>query len=166
MMDIKKKREIFEKYDFSKTAILKKAGIGDSKDPRIHLYHDIAGMVQALYLNLGELAKGMSEDIDDFNSLQNKIYRCYGWLQTKYLGIDWEALDPDDSDCRIFFKTKDIFNDLGKRIGYFLDKSRIFLSGKEDMDEYKHIEKDIDQIRHLMQEYRKVKKKLHEKLVD
>lgn len=51
------KLAIFEKYDFSKTGILRNTGIGND-DPKIQLYHDIAGMVQALMIVLGTRSRG------------------------------------------------------------------------------------------------------------
>jgi hypothetical protein len=56
------KLALFEKYDFSKTELLRKASI-DYDDPKIQLYHDIAGMVQVLSMNLAEIADGIVQDI-------------------------------------------------------------------------------------------------------
>jgi hypothetical protein len=157
------KLALFEKYDFSKTELLRKASI-DYDDPKIELYHDIAGMVQALGMKLASVADGTVQDIKEYNILQDEIYKCYGWLQLKYQGIDWNELDVGDSDLGVFFKMKQTIDDLGYSISSFMDQSRIGLGARFDSKKYENIEKLIQEIGGLMQEYRKIKDKLRKKV--
>jgi hypothetical protein len=157
------KLALFEKYDFSKTELLRKASI-DYDDPKIQLYHDIAGMVQVLSMNLAEIADGIFQDIKGYNILQDGVYKCYGWLQIEYQGIDWNELNANDSDLRVFFKMKQSIDDLGYCIRSFMDQSRISLGERTDFEKYKNIEKLIQEIGELMQEYGKMKDELRNKV--
>jgi len=159
-----KKLALFEKYDFSKTRLLKKAAI-DRDDPKIELYHDIAGIVQALVIELNAVADGTVQDVKVYGELQDKIYKCYGWLQLKYQGITWREMDGDDPELSVFFKMKKLIDDLGHSVNSFLDKSRISMGNRTGSQEYKNIEKQIKEIGKLMQKYRKTKEKLKEQVV-
>jgi hypothetical protein len=162
-MTPEKKLAVFEKYDFSKTGLLRGAAI-EYDDPKIRLYHDIAGMVQVLWNNLSTVAEGTVQDVKEYNMLQDEIYMCYGWLQLKYQGIAWDELDANDSDFSVFFRMKQSIDDLGYFISSFMDQSRIRLKSRMDSEKYKNIEKQIEEIGQLMQEYRKTKDKLKKKV--
>ena len=125
----------------------------ENDDPRIELYHDIAGMFQALVMALSAIADGKVRDVKEYNILQDKIYKSYGWLCLKYQGIAWNELDANDPDLDVFFKMKQSIDDLGSSISSFLDKSRIRLRGDTDSDEYQNIEKKVREIKKQMQQY-------------
>ena len=158
-MTPEKKRELFEKYDFSKTGLLRKAGIAHD-DPKIELYHDIAGMVQALVISLSAIAHGQAQDVKEYTIHQNMVYKAYGWLHLKYQGIAWNELEADDPDLSLFFKMKQSIDDLGHRISIFLNKSQIRLKGNRNSEEYKNIEKQIQEIKNRMQQYGRIMDKL------
>jgi hypothetical protein len=151
-MTPEEKRSLFEKYDFSKTGLLRKAGM-ENDDPRIELYHDIAGMFQALVMALSAIAHGSVRGVKEYNILQDHIYKSYGWLYLKYQGIAWNEMDAGDPDLDVFFKMKQSIDDLGPSISTFLDKSRIRLGGDTDSDEYQNIEKQVREIKKRMQQY-------------
>jgi hypothetical protein len=153
------KYELFEKYDFSKTGLLKRSAI-DQENPKSELYHDIAGIIQALVIKLAEISQETVQDIEAYDILQDEIYKCYGWLVLKYQGISWNELDAQDPDLSVFFKMKRSIDGLGHSINSFLDNSRTKLGGSADSKEYKYIEKQIQRIGRLMQQYRQTKEKL------
>ena len=159
-MENSEKRDIFERYDFSKTAQLKKAGIKGG-DPKKELYHDIAGIIQSLFISLSAITTGEVKDIKEYQNLQDSIYMDYGWLQIKYLGIEWQELDSGDRDFSIFFKTKRLIDDLGRSIDPFLETWRRYPDRTMDSDEsYKKIQEHIKEIGELMQEYLAAKERL------
>jgi ABC-type phosphate transport system substrate-binding protein len=121
-------------------------------------------MIQVLWNNLSTVAEGTIQDFKEYNMLQDEIYMCYGWLQLKYQGIDWNELDVGDSDLGVFFKMKQTIDDLGYSISSFMDQSRIGLGARFDSKKYENIEKLIQEIGGLMQEYRKIKDKLRKKV--
>ena len=85
----------------------------------------------------------------------------YGWLQIKYLGIDWQELGSGDRDFSIFFKTKRLIDDLGHSIDHFLETCRRNPGSTMDSDEnYMKIQGQIKEIGELMQEYLAVKEQL------
>jgi hypothetical protein len=166
-MDPKKKLAIFEKYDFSKTAHLKRAGI-NREDSRSDLYHDIAGMLQSLLINVSAIANGEVNDVDRYSKLQVLVYKSYGWLQSEYQGIDWDELDADDPDFSVFFKMKRLIDDLGQTISAFLENSRRKLGRKVDADNadksYEKMQEQIEAMGDLMQGYLSVKENLRQQL--
>lgn len=158
-MTPEEKYELFEKYDFSKTGLLKRSNI-DQENPKSELYHDIAGIIQALVIKLAGVSQEIVQDIESYNIIQDDIYKYYGWLVLKYQGISWNELDDNDPDLSVFFKMKRSIDGLGRSINSFLDNSRTKLGGSADSKEYKHIEEQIQKIGKLMQQYRKTKEKL------
>jgi hypothetical protein len=153
------KLTFFEKFDFSKTGLLKRSTI-DIDDPKIELYHDIAGMVQVLLMKLSEVADGAAKEVKAFKLLQDTIYKCYGWLQMKYQSIEWSDIDSDDPEFSIFFKMKKSIDDLGHSIDSFLETSRRHLGNGSKLEEYTDIEKQIKKMGELMQLYRRTKESL------
>ena len=162
-MTPEEKLALFEKYDFSKTGLLKRTALKDN-DPKKKLYHDIGGIVQALAIEFAAVADETVQDINEYNKLQDEIYKSYGWLNLKYQGITWNELDADDPDFSVFFRMKQSINDLGYSINSFLDQSRNSLGGKTDSKEYKNIQKQIQEIGKLMQQFRETKEKLREQV--
>jgi hypothetical protein len=160
-MDTETKLALFDKYDFSKTGQLERAGISAS-DPRVKLYHDIAGMIQAIALKLSTVAETTWEDVEEYNRFQHEIYEYYGWLCLRYLGIDWRELDADDSDLAVFFRMKESIADLGHGIDVFLDKVRLSQGGGAESSEYKEVRQQIREIGDLMQEFKKTRERLRE----
>ena len=158
-MTPEEKFELFEKYDFSKTGLLKRSTI-DQENPKSELYHDIAGIIQALVIKLAEVSQESIQDIEAYDILQGEIYKCYGWLVLKYQGISWNELDAYDPDLSVFFKMKQSIDGLGHSINSFLDDSRPKLGGSADSKEYKNIAEQIQKIGKLMQQYRKTKERL------
>jgi hypothetical protein len=154
----------FEKFDFSKTGLLKRSAI-EAGDPKIILYHDIAGMVQVLLMKLDEVADGAAKDIKEYNLLQDDIYKCYGWLQIKYQSIEWSKIDNDDPDFSIFFKMKKSIDDLGYSINSFLETSRLHVENKSDLEGYTSIKNQIKKMGELMQQYRRTKENLKKQVV-
>ncbi len=122
-MDDQKKRELFEKYDFSKTGILRRAGV-DPQSPLRVLYHDIAGILQSLVFECERLDALEKRDVEEYETIQDRIYKGFGWLQTQYLSIDWEGLPSDDSDLQVFFNMKLALEDLGRALHDLLDIAR------------------------------------------
>jgi len=162
-MTPEEKLALFEKYDFSKTGLLRRAAI-EHDDPKSELYHDIAGIVQALAIVLGAVVDKTFQDVKDYNKLQDEIYKCYGWLHLKYQGIAWNTLAVGDPDLSVFFDMRQSINDLGKSINSILDKSRIKLKNRTNSETYKNIEKHIQELGRLMQQYKKTKEKLSEQV--
>ena len=162
-MTPEEKLTLFEKYDFSKTGLLKRTALEDN-DPQKKLYHDIGGIVQALAIVFAAVADGTAQDINEYNKLQDEIYKCYGWLNLKYQGIAWNELDAEDPDFSVFFRMKQSINDLGYSINSFLDQSRNRLGGRTDSREYENLQKQIQKIGKLMQQFRKAKEKLREQV--
>ncbi len=158
-MDPKDKLAIFEKYDFSKTGLLEKAAL-DRNHPNIELYHDIAGMVQALSLKLAEVAGGVAETVGAYDALQNEVYTCYGWLQLRYHGVAWDELDPADPDFDALFKMKEAIDALGRNVNAFLDEVRPTMGGGADSEPYFAAQDQIQKIGILMQKYLLIKKQI------
>lgn len=162
-MSPEEKIELFEKYDFSRTGLLKRSTI-NQENPKSELYQDIAGIIQALVIKLAEVSQESVQDIEAYDILQDEIYKCYGWLVLKYQGISWNELDIHDPDLSVFFKMKRSIDYLGHSINSFLDDSRTKLGGSADSKEYKSIETHIQEIGKLMQQYRKTKERLKTQL--
>ncbi len=154
-----KKISLLEKYDFSKTGLLKKAGI-EAEDPRAELYHDIAAIVQAMLIDLLALARGKATDSNNHKKLQEDIYRGYGWLQCKYRGIDWEELDPNDKDLQVFFKMKQLIDHLGAKLDAFLEQARKASGHTIENGKFKAAKKQIQDIGDMFHEFAAVKKRL------
>ena len=161
-MDVRRKMGLFERYDFSKTAILKRAGV-DPQCPTRDLYHDIAGVVQALVFDCARLGDLEGQDIEACATLQDRIYRSYGWLQSQYFSIEWEELSPDDPDLRIFFQMKTALEDLGRVLHDLLESARKNLSRGERVGNHQSFRDVIDRIGTLMQAYHETKARIDER---
>ncbi|MCF8129093.1 MAG: hypothetical protein K9N10_11310 [Deltaproteobacteria bacterium] len=161
-MDDHKKRELFEKYDFSKTGILKRAGVGP-QSPVKDLYHDIAGMVQSLIFECERLESPEIREVREYDTIQNRIYRDFGWLQTQYLSIDWDELSADDPDFQVFFRMKEALNRLGRTLYFFLHETRKALDhGKDSLDDAP-LRDLIERIGQLMRVFQETRERIEEK---
>jgi hypothetical protein len=158
-MDAEAKLAIFEKYDLSKSALIKKAKL-DYESSQAKLYHGMATMLQSLVMCLEALLSGEVEDVQDHKNMQNEVYRSYGWLQSKYQGIDWNELDSDDLDFEVFFKMNELINELGHTIDAFLKESRKKSGQKIDSKHYSKLQHQIRVMRNLMLQYKEIKTKL------
>jgi hypothetical protein len=159
-MNIEKKLEIFEKYDFSKSALLKRAGL-NYESHKSNLYHGIANKIQILVINIGIIASVELEDIEKYKKVEDKVFKNYGCLQTKYQTIDWDELDQNDSDCVVLFKMKKMIDQLGRDIDRFLRKTRLeFKVNLLESREYKELKKKIEGSSELMQQFKEIKERL------
>jgi len=161
-VDYHKKRELFEKYDFSKTGILKRAGVGP-QSPVKDLYHDIAGMVQSLVFECERLESRGTWDVREYDAIQNRIYRDFGWLQTQYLSIDWNELSADDPDFQVFFQMKEALNHLGRILYFFLHESRKALDESNDSRDDAPFREIIERIGNLMRTFQETRERIEEK---
>lgn len=158
-MDDRKKQQLFEKYDFSKAGILRRAGV-DPQNPVKDLYHDIAGMVQSLVFECDRLGDSGSRDIGECEAIQDRIYKGYGWLLTQYLSIDWGALSSDDPDLKVFFDMKKALEDLGRVLYDFLEKARKELAQGTNSGNHQPFRDIIERIGTLMQAYQETREKI------
>ena len=158
-MDDQKKQQLFRKYDFSKTGILRRAGV-DPQNPVRDLYHDIAGMVQSLVFECDRFGDSGSRDIGEYEVIQDRIYKGYGWLSTQYLSIDWGALSPDDPDLKVFFDMKKALEDLGRVLYEFLEKARKALAQGTLPDNHQPFRDIIERIGTLMQAYQEIRENI------
>ncbi len=159
-MDIAKKLKIFEKYDFSKSALLKRAGLGYESN-KSNLYHGIANKIQILITNIAIIASGELEDIQRYKKVENRVFKNYGWLQSKYQTIDWDELDQEDLDCAVLFKMKELIDDLGREIDRFLSKTRLeFKLNLLKSDEYRELKQKIEESSELMQQFKEIQERL------
>jgi hypothetical protein len=164
-MDIEKKLEIFKKYDFSKSALLKRAGLG-YESHKSNLYHGIANKVQILITNIAIIASVKLENIKKYKRIEDKVFKEYGWLQIKYQGIDWNELDRDDFDCVIFFEMKTLIDAIGRDIDKFLEKSRLeFKFNTMESDECKELKQKIQYSNDLMQKFKEIKDRIKKKTI-
>lgn len=162
-MDDRTKMDIFERYDFSKTGILKRAGV-DPQSPVRDLYHDIAGMVQALVFECDRLNDPENRDIDEWATIQDRIYKGYGWLQTQYLSIEWGALSFDDPELKVFFHMRKALEDLGRILYDFLGKSRKELAQGARSDNHQPLREIIERIGMLMHVYGETSERIQRRI--
>ncbi|MGD9073847.1 MAG: hypothetical protein PVJ69_01425 [Desulfobacteraceae bacterium] len=158
-MNPEKKYQIFTKYDLSKLVNIERAEI-HPETSEAQLCHGIAGVVQGLTLCVELIAKERVREVQKYKETQDEIYKFYGWLQSKYQGIDWDELHTDDPDLAIFFRMKELIDGLGRDINSFLEKSLKNLQGRIRSKEYERIETKISEIGRLMQKYRQTKARL------
>jgi hypothetical protein len=159
-VDLKEKLAIFEKYDFSKSALIQRAGI-DYHSQKSNLYHGIANKIQIMITNIAIIASGKLENIQEYREIEDKVFKDYGWLQVKYQGIDWNELDYDDFDFAVFFEMKTLLDDLSRDIDTFLNKSRLeFKLNTMDSKEYREIKQKIEHSNQLMQKFKETKERL------
>ncbi len=163
MMDAQRKKELFERYDFSKTAILKRAGV-DPQSPVTDLYHDIAGMVQSLVFECDRFGDPEIRDIEMCATIQDRIYRNYGWLQSQYQTIQWEELSAHDSDLNVFFQMRAALKDLGRILCDLLEESRKALAQGKSAGDHPPFRDIIEKIGTLMQAYRETREKIERSL--
>jgi hypothetical protein len=161
-VDDRKKRELFEKYDFSKTGILKRAGV-DPQSPVRDLYHDIAGMVQSLVFECERLESAETRDIPEHAAIQNRIYKNFGWLQTQYLSIEWDELSAHDSDFRVFYRMKEALNHLGRVLYLFLHERRKALDDGADARHDASLREIIERIGHLMRAFQETRERIEKR---
>jgi hypothetical protein len=159
-MNIEKKLEIFEKYDFSKSVLLKRAGL-HYESHKSNLYHGIANKIQILVTDIGIITSGELEDMQTYKKVEDRVFKNYGWLQAKYQTIDWDELDQNDFDCAVFFKMKKVIDDLGRDIDRLLSKTRLeFKVNLLESREYKELKKKIEESSELMQQFKEIKERL------
>ena len=158
-MDAKKKLALFEKYNFSKSAMLRRAGV-DEESSKTARYHGFGAMVQAIIIQLGIIKDGECDDVDEFDKVKNEILEHYGWLQARYDDIDWDELDPEDPDLSLFFDMKEKIDRLGALIDTFLEESRKHLCKGVEPPVYTEIQELVEEIRDLTQAFRKAMERL------
>ena len=158
-MDTKKKLALFEKYDFSKSAILRREGL-DEESPEAERHHGFGAILQAIAIELGVIKDGECDDVDEFHEVQNRIWAHYQWLQSRYNEIDWDEMDHDDPDLSLFFEMKERIDRLGNLMDTFLRESREHLCKKQEPRAYKEIQDLMKDIRELLQGFKAAKKRL------
>lgn len=158
-MEAEMKVAVFEKYDFSRSGLIRRAGM-EVKDSRTDLYHDIAGIVQTMLTGLSALAEGEGKDINRHQKLQDSMYKGYGWLQCRYRGIDWHELDSGDPDFQVFFKMKTSIDDLGRSLDHFLEKARREAGRKMDSAGFRDTEKQLQDMGDVLREFMETKERL------
>ena len=162
-MDDRKKQQLFIKYDFSKSGILRQAGV-DPRSPVRDLYHDIAGMVQSLVLECDRFNDSGRRDIGEYEAIQDRICKGYGWLLTQYQSIDWGSLSSDDPDLTVFFYMKKALEDLGRVLHDFLEKARKALAQGANPGDHQPFRDIIHRFGALVQNYRETREKIDKRI--
>src|SRR3989338_10515289 len=158
-MDLVRKIEIFERYDFSKHAELERAHI-DWDDPRSGLYHGLASIVSGISGSVGYIAGRYCDTLEEYKVQEANIQLCYGWLQSHYQSIPWHELDRSDSDFSIFFDMKDLIDRLGNQIDIFLMITRPTFIGDVKSEEFQKFKKTIVTMGKTLPKYREIKHRL------
>jgi hypothetical protein len=177
-MNLEKKLELFKKYDINCFYMLKRdfpdtsaEGVKEATSPKRNYelqgrYSGFGNKIHGILGYLGNIADRIYKPHRKCEAIQN-IWIMSEQLHLNYSTINFDELDKDDPDFNVFYETADVImmkngpSKLQQTIRRIIDLSEEHSHENIlDLPTYKNAIQIFDQLRELIGEYQRIKRRL------